>query len=124
MKASNLKKFIVAGLALAGLALTPHLRAQVPVFIEGGSASQSVLLDRATNLFGGGTFTETNNSGGTVSEFVGTSLNPALNGYGVITLDINVANGAVAGLQSLVNQAPGPRDTNIYGCLLYTSRCV
>jgi phosphate transport system substrate-binding protein len=115
MKTSNLKKILTAGIALAGLALTPNLRAQVPVFIEGGSASQSVLLDRATNLFDGGTFTETNNSGGTVSEFVGTSLNPALNGYGVITFDINVANGAVAGLQSLVNQSPGPGDTNIYG---------
>ncbi|MGD1087555.1 MAG: hypothetical protein ABR955_02370 [Verrucomicrobiota bacterium] len=115
MKISKHKQIIATGIALAGLALTPNLRAQVNVFIEGGSASQSVLLDRATNLFDGGTFTETNNSGGTVSEFVGTSLNPALNGYGVITFDVNVANGAVAGLQSLVNQAPGPGDTNVYG---------
>jgi phosphate transport system substrate-binding protein len=115
MKTSKLKKIIVAGIALAGLALAPNSRAQVNIFIEGGSASQSVLLDRATNLYDGGTFTETNISGGTVSEFVGTSLNPALSGAGTITFDINVANGAVAGLQSLVNQAPGPGDTNIYG---------
>ena len=56
MKTSNLNKIIAAGLAFAGLALTPNLRAAISVFLEGGSASQSVLYDRATNLFAGGRF--------------------------------------------------------------------
>ena len=86
-----------------------------PVFLEGGSASQSMLYDRATNLFAGGTFTATGTASSTVRRFQGTSLNPLLSGYGTITLDINVANGAIAGLQALVNQAAGPADTNVLG---------
>lgn len=115
MKISNLKKFITAGLAFAGLALTPTLRADVNIFLEGGSASQSVLYDRATNLFAGGTFTSTGTGSSTVRRFQGTSLNPALSGYGQITLDINVQNGAIAGLQALVNQTAGAADTNVLG---------
>lgn len=115
MKKPNLKKIIAVGVALAGAAFTPNLRADVPVFIEGGSASQSVLYDRATNLFAGGTFTSTGAASSTVRRFQGTSLNSLLSGYGTITLDINVANGAIAGLQALVNQTPGPADTNILG---------
>ena len=116
MKTLKLKKSVVAaGLALAGLAFNSTLQADVSVFIEGGSASQSVLYDRATNLFAGGTFTNTGTGSSTVRQFSGTSLNPALSGYGTITLGINVANGAIAGLQSLVNQSPGPGDTNVYG---------
>ncbi len=115
MKKINLKKFIAFGLILAGVAFTPNLRADVPVFIEGGSASQSVLYDRAANLFAGGTFTATGTASSTVRRFQGTSLNPLLSGYGTITLDINVANGAIAGLQALVNQTAGPADTNILG---------
>jgi hypothetical protein len=116
MKTQKLKQSILAaGIALAGSALSPNLHADVNVFVEGGSASQSVLYDRATNLFAGGTFTSTGTGSSTVREFQGTSLNPALSGYGTITLDINVANGAIAGLQSLVNQSPGPGDTNVYG---------
>jgi hypothetical protein len=115
MKTSNLKKFIVAGLAFAGLALAPRLHAAVSVFVEGGSASQSVLYDRATNLFAGGTFTSTGTGSSTVRRFQGASLNPILSPYGQITLDINVANGAIAGLQALVNQSAGPADTNVLG---------
>jgi hypothetical protein len=116
MKTLNPKPSVLAiGIALAGLALTTNLHAQVNVFVEGGSASQSVLYDRATNLFAGGTFTSTGTGSSTVREFQGTSLNPTLSGYGTITLDINVANGAIAGLQSLVNQVPGPGDTNVFG---------
>ena len=115
MKKINLKKFVAFGLILAGVAFTPNLRADVPVFIEGGSASQSVLYDRAANLFAGGTFTATGTASSTVRRFQGTSLNPLLSGYGTITLDINVANGAIAGLQALVNQTAGPADTNILG---------
>ncbi len=115
MKTSNLNKFIAVGLTLAGVAFAPNLRAAVSVFVEGGSASQSVLYDRATNLFAGGSFTVTGTGSSTVRRFQGTSLNPNLSGYGTITLDINVANGAIAGLQALVNQTAGPADTNVLG---------
>jgi hypothetical protein len=115
MKTLNLKKLIAVGLTLAGVAFTPSLRAAVSVFVEGGSASQSVLYDRATNLFAGGSFTSTGTGSSTVRRFQGTSLNPNLSGYGQITLDINVANGAIAGLQALVNQTAGAADTNVLG---------
>jgi len=117
MKTSSLKKSIALGAVVAAFALAPHLQAAgvpVSVFIEGGSASQSVLYDRATNLFAGGSFTSTGNGKSTVREFVGTSSNPLLSGYN-ITLDINVNNGAIAGLQALVNHTAGPGDTNILG---------
>jgi len=115
MKTSSLKKNIALGAAVAALAFTSNLRAQVPVFIEGGSASQSVLYDRATNLFAGNPITVTGAASAAVRRFVGVSANPALSGYGTITLDINVNNGAVAGLQALVNQSAGPNDTNVLG---------
>jgi hypothetical protein len=115
MKTSILRKFIVLGLVLASLESLPELHAAVTVFIEGGSASQSVLYDRATNLFAGGTFTATGSASSTVRRFQGNSLNPNLTGFNPVTLDINVANGAIAGLQALVNQTAGPADTNILG---------
>lgn len=116
MKTLKLQKlFIAAGIAFAGLALLPNLHADVSVFLEGGSASQNVLYDRATNLFAGGTFTATGTGSSTVRRFQGTSLNPVLSGYGTITFDINVQNGAIAGLQALVNQTAGTADTNVLG---------
>ncbi len=115
MKTLNPRKLIAVGLILAGVAFTPNLRADVSVFLEGGSASQSVLYDRATNLFAGGSFTATGTASSTVRRFQGTSLNPALSGYGTITLDINVQNGAIAGLQALANQTAGAADTNVLG---------
>lgn len=116
MKTLKLKKlFIAAGIAFAGLSLIPNLHANVSVFLEGGSASQNVLYDRATNLFAGGTFTSTGTGSSTVRRFQGASLNPTLSGYGTITLDINVQNGAIAGLQALVNQTAGTADTNVLG---------
>lgn len=116
MKTLKLKKLAVAaGVIIAGLALTPNLRADVTVFLEGGSASRSVLYDRAANLFGTGSFTASGTSSSNVRRYQGTSSNPALSGYGTITLDINVANGAIAGLQALVNQSAGPGDTNVLG---------
>ena len=115
MKTSSLKKNIALGAVSAALAFTANLHAAVNVFIEGGSASQSVLYDRATNLFAGGTFTATGTGSSTVRRFQGASLNPTLSGYGTITLDINVQNGAIAGLQALVNQTAGAADTNVLG---------
>lgn len=122
MKTNSLKKYIAVGLTLAGAVFTPNLHATVPVsvFVEGGSASQSVLYDRATNLFlnpaypGGTLTTATGTGSSTVRRFVGQSKNPAISNL-VITLDINVANGAIAGLQALVNQTAGAADTNILG---------
>ena len=116
MKTSSFKNSIALGAAIAALALTSSLQAAVPVsvFIEGGSASESVLYDRATNLFAGGTFTSTGTGKSAVREFVGTSGNAALSGYS-ITLDINVNNGAIAGLEALVTQTPAVGDTNIFG---------
>ena len=115
MKKLNLKKVIAVGLILTGAAFTPDLRADVTVFLEGGSASQSILYDRATNLFAGGSLTTVIGSGSaTVSRFQGTG-GGALAGLGIITLDINVANGAVAGLQALTTHAAGPGDTNVLG---------
>ncbi len=69
MKTLNPKPSILAiGIALAGLALTTNLQAQVNVLVEGGSASQSVIYDRATNLFAGGTFTVTGTGSSTVAQ--------------------------------------------------------
>lgn len=103
---------MIAGLALAGLALTPTLRANVEVFLLGGSASQSVLYDRATNLYSGGSFTVKGGGSATVAQFSGTSGNPAVSGFGTITIDININNGAIDGLQALENQVANSDDTN------------
>ena len=113
MKTSNLKKIVAAGLTLAGLALVPNLPADVEVFVEGGSASSSALFNRATNVLNDPatpiTVTGLNNS--SVRTYVGKSTNATLSGFGNITLDFNL-NGAVIGLQNLVNQHT---DTNISG---------
>lgn len=112
MKTSRIKKIIVVGLAFADLALAPALRASVEVFLAGGSASQSVIYDRATNFFNGSTFTLKGGGSSAIAQFSGTSTNSALAGYGTITLDINLNNGAIDGLQALVNQAANSDDTN------------
>ncbi len=51
MKASQLIKSIFAGLAFAVSVLAPALWANVQAFFVGGSVSQSVIHDRATNFF-------------------------------------------------------------------------
>jgi hypothetical protein len=116
MKTLKLKKIIVAaGVALAGLALTPSSHAQVTVNIEGGSASSTVLYDRATNLFAGNSFTFHGSTSANVVQFQGTSANPSLSGAGTITLNINLNNGAINGLNALANQAAFAGDTNYAG---------
>ena len=117
MQIPNLKTIIAVGLTAVGAAFTPNLSADVTVFIEGGSASQSILYDRATNFFAanGGSLTNVIGSGtNTVSRFQGT-VGGALSGLSSVTFDINVANGAVAGLQALATQVTGPGDTNVLG---------
>ena len=97
---------------MAFAALAPALRANVEVFLVGGSASQSVIYDRATNFFNGGTLTVKGGGSSTVAQFSGTSTNSALTGFGTITLDINVNNGAIDGLQALTTQIANSDDTN------------
>jgi len=102
----------MAALALAGLTAAPALRANVEVFLVGGSASESVLYDRATNFFSGGTLTVKGGGSSAIAQFSGTSTNAALAGFGTITLDINVNNGALDGLQALTSQIANTDDTN------------
>jgi hypothetical protein len=115
MKTPRIKKIItIAALAFIGLAFVPGLRANVEVFLVGGSASQSVIYDRATNFFNGGTLTVTGGGSAAVAEFSGTSTNPALAGFGTITIDINVNNGAIDGLSALISQVANADDTNYF----------
>ena len=93
MKPFAFKNLLATGLILAGAVSIPNLHATgVSVFVEGGSASSSVLYDRATNLFAGGSFTFHGSTSANVVEFIGTSTNAALAGYSSITLDIPTAN--------------------------------
>lgn len=116
MKTYKLNKSIIAvGIAIASLATTPTLRAAVQVFLSGGSASSSVIYDRATNLFNGGTLTVKGAGSSFVAQFQGTSTNALISGYGTITLDINLNNGAINGLTALKNQVAYPNDTNYTG---------
>ena len=103
---------MIAALAFAGLVVAPTLRADVEVFLVGGSASQNVLYDRATNFFSGGTLTVKGGGSSAIAQFSGTSTNAALAGFGTITLDINVNNGALDGLQALTSQIANADDTN------------
>jgi hypothetical protein len=115
MKIFSLKQIVATGIALAGLALTPSSPAQVTVNVEGGSASSTVIFDRATNLFAGNPITITGSAKANVATFVGTSANPLLTGYGQITLNVNLNNGAVNGLKALANQTAFVGDTNAAG---------
>jgi hypothetical protein len=103
MKNIKLKNHVVAGLALAGLALAPNLRAQslTEVTVSGGNASSSVLWYQVTNQFAnvvtvGSTSSSTVRSfQGYLSSLPGTSPN--------VQLDF-ILNGAVGGLQDITYQ--------------------
>jgi hypothetical protein len=103
MKTSNLKKIVIAGVALAGLAFIQNVRADVEVLFVGGTASESVLWDRATNYLNGTspsltvTISPTNTN---VRTFVGSVSGQA--GLGKVTLDYSLL-GAVQALQDLTN---------------------
>lgn len=111
MKTFSLKQSLLAALAITALALTPNTRANVEVFIEGGSASSGVLFQLATNILNGGTITVSGANNSVVRTYSGTSTLPSLASYGTITIDYNL-NGAVGGLQALTGQHT---DTNILG---------
>jgi hypothetical protein len=102
MKEPRFRLFTAIGLALAGLALIPSLRADTTVLFAGGNASQNVLYDRVTNILTGGItsviITPTNS---TVRTYVGTINGQP--GLGNVTIHFSLL-GAVTGLQDLSAQ--------------------
>lgn len=102
MKEPKFRLLTATGLALAGLALIPSLRADTAVLFAGGNASQNVLYDRVTNILTGGisavTITSTNS---TVRTYVGTISGQT--GLGNVTINFSLL-GAVQGLQDLSAQ--------------------
>ncbi len=109
MKTLSLKKIIAVGIALAGLALTQNVRADVEVLVDGGNASSSVLFNRATNIFNNGSSISNvfGASSASIRTYKGTSTNALLSSLGLITLDFNLS-GAVGGLQDIAGQIPEP----------------
>src|ERR1019366_6384319 len=104
MKTQTLKKFVATGITLAGLSFTLTSRADVEVLFGGGNASQNVLYDRVTNIFGGGsTLTSVliSPTNSTVRTYKGTI--PGQSGLGNVTIDFSLL-GAIGGLQDLANQ--------------------
>ena len=104
MKTFNLKKIVATGVALAGLALIPNLRAQLTVVsVSGGNASSSVLWYQVTNQFQfvttvGSTSSSTVRSfQGYLSSLPGGSPSP---GNPNVQIDF-ILNGAVGGLQDI-----------------------
>ena len=98
----NLRQFLSASLALAGLAVVPNLHADVEVLFAGGNASQTVLYDRITNILTGGiggVWVSPTNS--TVRTYQGTITSQP--GLGTVTIDFSLL-GAVGGFQDLANQ--------------------
>jgi len=95
---------MVVGLALAGLAVSPSLRANTTLLFAGGNASQNVLYDRVTNVLSGGinsvTIASTN---ATVRTYVGTISGQT--SLGTVTIHFSLL-GAVGGLQDLSSQTP------------------
>jgi len=115
MKKNYLNKILTLGLTLAGAVFNQEAKAQVTVNIEGGSASSTVLFDRATNFFAGGSYSVYGTDKKNVLQFVGNTTIASVTGYNPVTLNINVANGAINGLNALVNQHVYTGDTNYAG---------
>jgi hypothetical protein len=103
MKNMNLNKFLAAGLALAGFSLASSARAQTEVLFSGGNASQTILYDRVTNIFGGGSITATiAASNSVVRSYVG-SISGAPAGVNPVTIDFSLL-GAGQGLTDTGSQ--------------------
>jgi hypothetical protein len=97
MKKTNLNKFLAAGLVLAGIGLASSASAATEVLFGGGNASQTILYDRVTNLFGGSGITATiASSNSTVRSYVG-SIPGAPAGVNPVTLEFSLL-GAGQGL--------------------------
>ena len=95
---------LAAGVVLAGLTLSHPSRADVEVLFAGGNASQTVLYDRVTNIFGSGstlTSVVISPTNSTVRTYRGTL--PGQDGLGIVTIDFSLL-GAVGGFQDLANQ--------------------
>jgi len=104
MKHQTIQEILAAGVVMAGLTLTQNVRADVEVLFAGGNASQNVLYDRVTNIFGSGaTLTSVliSPTNSTVRTYKGTL--PGQSGLGTVTIDFSLL-GAVGGLQDLANQ--------------------
>ena len=102
MKKMKFQNVLAAGLALAGISLGSSANAQTELLIGGGNATQTLLYDRVTNLFGAGNYTLTTKSTTPpVSTYVGTI--PSLPALGTVTIDFSLL-GAVQGLQDLASQ--------------------
>ena len=116
MKTLNLNKHLALGLILAGAAFTSDLHAAATgVFIEGGSASSSVILAETRALFGTGSYVTNGSTSANVYQLTGSSSLANLTSYNPITIDVNLANGAIAGLQNLVSGPNNSIDTNWQG---------
>jgi hypothetical protein len=100
MKESRIAKYIIAGLALAGFALNPSLRADTEVFIAGANASQTLLYDRASNILSGIT-ANISTSNSVVRDYVGTISGQP--GLGNVTIHFSLLGG-IQGLTDLANQ--------------------
>ncbi len=106
MKISLFKTLILTGTVLAGLSLTPGLRANTEVVVAGGNASSAILYDRATNVLNGGPITAYGLSSSVVRSYQGTISGQS--GLGTVTIDY-VLNGAVGALQDI--EAGNPQTT-------------
>jgi len=106
MKVSPFKYLVLSSVTLAGLFLTPSLRADTEVVIAGGNASSAILYDRATNVLNGGVVTAFGLSSSIVRSYQGTIASQP--GLGTVTIDF-VLNGAVGGLQDI--EAGNPQTT-------------
>jgi hypothetical protein len=103
MKTSSLKPNLIAGLLFASLALAANTQAQsiTEVTISGGNASSSVLWYQVTNQFAPVT-TVGSTSSSTVRSFQG-YLSSLPGSSPNVQLDF-ILNGAVGGLQDIINQ--------------------
>jgi len=116
MKKSYIKKYIALGLTVAGAVFTPNLHATATsIFIEGGTASSSVIVKELVALFGTGTITTNGSVSGNVYQLTGSSSLANLTSYNPLTIDVNLANGAIAGLNNLVSGPNTSIDTNWQG---------
>lgn len=101
MKKLNFHKLLAAGVALTGLGLAAGANAQTEILIAGGNATQALLYDRVTNLFGGSYTLHTASTTPPVSTYTGTI--PGYSSLGTVTIDFSLLGG-VQGLSDLATQ--------------------
>jgi hypothetical protein len=105
----NPKKFLAAGLALAGFSLASNAPAATELLIGGGNASQTLLYDRVTNLLAAGFTLKSTSTSPPIRTYIGSITNlPAL---GQVTIDFSLLGGA----QGLTDLAEQNTETTAYG---------